>query len=66
MAQAVYQDFKWTYVAHWSADPGFTVLIDLTDFVLNHHEKIAQAKVDEEEDATGQQWETTVEEQGIA
>jgi hypothetical protein len=53
VAQAVYQAFKWDYVAQWSPEPGFNVLLDLTDFVIEQREAISRARAAEAED---RQW----------
>lgn len=44
VAEALYQDFKFAFVEHWQpVGKPFNVVIDVTDFLIDHRERLQQA-----------------------
>lgn len=49
VAEALYQDFKATFVAHWPLAKPFNQEIDITEFMLDHWSQITRALADSQE-----------------
>lgn len=56
VAQKLYQSFKETFVARWPQGQSFYRQIDLTDFLIDHRDKLREATVWEAEEAEMAGW----------